>query len=188
MNPFNIDSSVNIHALAFIFDALRLGFAELQEWYTASGVFSGIPLRGLKPAEVMRTPSPHLFLDSSGKKVRFGYRHRMSSSNLHIWKGDHHSSDWPNNADSFVVKFTHSYGEEAHRLLAEAGHAPKLFYCGPPYALYPDLDVYRPIMDFFWHQQNVRTCETPENHLKALEASDPVPSSRSQCHWQQLDQ
>ncbi|KAI0739155.1 hypothetical protein C8Q80DRAFT_234232 [Daedaleopsis nitida] len=152
MDPYDIHSSANVDTLASIFHALRLGFEELRAWYT--GVFRGSLLRGVKLAELMHHPYPHVFLNSSGKKVRFGYSHQMSPPNLHIWYGDPHSSDWPNNADSFVVKFTQTYGEDVHRLLAEAGHAPNLFYCGPPYAACPELDVYRPItmviIEYFW--------------------------------------
>ncbi|KAI0694096.1 hypothetical protein C8T65DRAFT_58508 [Cerioporus squamosus] len=37
---------------------------------------------------------------------------------------------WPR----VVVKFAESYGADAHRLLEKAGYAPKLIYCGKPYA------------------------------------------------------
>ncbi|KAI0739156.1 hypothetical protein C8Q80DRAFT_1204517 [Daedaleopsis nitida] len=143
MDPYDILPSANVDTLASIFHALRLGFTDLREWYTR--VFSGSILLAVKASELMHTPSPDVFLDPSGKKVRFGYCHQMRSSNLRIWNGDPSSADWPNSVDSFIIKLMQTYGEDVHRLLAEAGHAPKLFYCGPPYAAFPDLDVYRPI-------------------------------------------
>ena len=37
-----------------------------------------------------------------------------------------------NPPQDIVIKFVNHYGERAHRLLAENGLAPKLFYCGSP--------------------------------------------------------
>ncbi|KAI0739132.1 hypothetical protein C8Q80DRAFT_232263 [Daedaleopsis nitida] len=152
MDPYDIHPSANVDTLACIFHALSLGLTDLREWYT--GVLGGSVMLRVKPAELMDAPSADVFLDSSGRKVRFGYCHPMLRSNLHVWNGDPSPDDWPNSVDSFIIKFTHDYGEDAHRLLAEAGHAPKLYYCGPPYAAFSDLDVYRPItmvvMEYSW--------------------------------------
>ncbi len=48
---------------------------------------------------------------------------------------------WPR----VVVKFAEWYGADAHRLLEKAGYAPKLIYCGTPYAAtfpgFSDMDM-----------------------------------------------
>ncbi|KAI0681582.1 hypothetical protein C8Q76DRAFT_804541 [Earliella scabrosa] len=138
MDPCDIRPSSVVDVLAGIFNALHLGLIHLRDWHHRDPY-----TRALEPRGIL-IPSPSAFLDSSGKRIRF----KCSSSilqNLYVWHSDPSPLDWHNRTDRFVTKFARTYGEDAHHLLAEADYAPTLVYCGPPYAAYPDLDVYQPI-------------------------------------------
>ncbi|KAI0738198.1 hypothetical protein C8Q80DRAFT_1207401 [Daedaleopsis nitida] len=131
-----IDILTTTDVLAHIFDALHLGLTDLKDRY-GRVVRSSILRVRVKISEITPKPPPRVFLDPSGKRIRFGYRHEVLPQSLHVWTGDLSPADWPNPNESLIINFRQNYGEDAHRLL----YAPKLFYCGPPYAAYPDLAV-----------------------------------------------
>ena len=120
-----LDSVLNethIEQVARIFYALRTNLEKLRSYY-----------ENLKPAANPPAPSRYFpcFTTYSydGKAVQFEYvgflEDGLDCITLRARTCTHPAQD-------IVVKFVDHYGERAHRLLAEIGLAPTLFYYGSP--------------------------------------------------------
>ncbi|KAJ6567373.1 hypothetical protein DFH09DRAFT_1156775 [Mycena vulgaris] len=72
-------------------------------------------------------PSPNSFI-SCGTPVHFEYLEALERDAACVTFLCRTQEDQPR---SVVVKFTQTYCPEAHKLLAQQGHAPELLYCGP---------------------------------------------------------
>jgi serine/threonine protein kinase len=108
--------------LTAISDALRTSLDKLRCYY--------LNLPSIPSVSARYFPSITAYRDrDSDKVVHFEYigflENDVSCTAIH-------ARTCAEPARDIVVKFVNRYGERAHRVLAEAGLAPKLLYCGPP--------------------------------------------------------
>ncbi|KAG8881817.1 hypothetical protein FRB99_004699 [Tulasnella sp. 403] len=110
------------------FLALRRSLVTLDTFYRTLPLYSPE-----NPDECLLFPRISQFPDSTGQMTEFRYIEKLGSSQaktafMCITTTDEH----------IVVKFVNQYNTEAHRLLADAHHAPRLLYAaeldGPPTA------------------------------------------------------
>ena len=120
-----LDSVLNesrITRVARIFYALRMSLDKLRCYY------KNLQLTDIPSVLACYFPSITAYRDGD-KVVFFEYvgflENDVSCTAIHA-----RTCTQP--AQHIVVKFVNRYGERAHQVLAEAGLAPKLLYCGPP--------------------------------------------------------
>ena len=120
----------HVFRLSQIFGALQLAVEDLGNYYDRVSKDPGIlPL-------VYNQPHPRFFPHPTGFMVengarpqwtKFEYIDACSSLPTNVtFIAKVKSSD-----QKLVVKFVERYGVQAHQLLADAGMAPRLLYCGP---------------------------------------------------------
>ena len=99
--------------------ALRESLAQLDTWYNT------IPhLPKLSPAQF--SPYPCQF-KKDGTLFKFEYQSPLAVD----MSCQAYLATLKNDSTQVVVKFVTVYGEEAHKVMADAGFAPKLLYYGP---------------------------------------------------------
>jgi hypothetical protein len=121
-----------VYQLARVFGSLRLSVAELDRYY---GQVSKDPTI---PALIFNEPHPRLFpyptkfeeyrpeANAGPKYTEFEYIDTFRADPTNVtFLAKVKSSD-----QELVVKLVDRYGVEAHQLLADAGMAPRLLYCG----------------------------------------------------------
>ena len=119
-DPFNSQKHVLV---ARLFTALKSAISSLSNYYNA--LDPNMPLR-----EPFIAVSPYPYITEYGPdKIKFTYTSRftldaLNDSHTLLYKAT--LDDIPNTR--IVVKFTHRYNAEAHRLLAAEGLAPRLHY------------------------------------------------------------
>ena len=119
-DPFNSQKHVLV---ARLFTALKSAISSLSNYYNA--LDPNMPLR-----EPFMAVSPYPYITEYGPdKIKFTYTSRftpdvLNDSHTLLYKAT--LDDIPNTR--IVVKFTHRYNAEAHRLLAAEGLAPRLHY------------------------------------------------------------
>ncbi len=121
--PLSALNSTTVQPFAHLLWVLRASVAHLQKWYHTLMVAPS-----LSQFHHRLHPSPNSFRDASGAEVKLNYlRPLQPHNNLFLALGR-----FPD-ARMFVVKFTPTYGSDAHRLLAREDLAPDLLYAGPVY-------------------------------------------------------
>ncbi|KAG0702543.1 hypothetical protein DFH29DRAFT_875082 [Suillus ampliporus] len=114
--------------VARVMHALRESVVQLKDWY--DGVFKHQePLYDLsRPVRHSRFfPTPDTYI-CDGNPVRFSYQEPLESYPSCVTYLAKTAGADPINV---VVKFVCEYGEDVHKVMAEAGFAPKLLYYGP---------------------------------------------------------
>ena len=99
--------------MAFSLDAFKNTLDSLEKYYTTLAI---------TPSTSMdRTlPYPTSYQDETGQQIGFTYRSRIRE--MFVFRASVDGSD----EATLCVKFTRKYSEEAHRFLADLGHAPPL--------------------------------------------------------------
>jgi len=118
--------------LARVFGSLRLAVAALDEYYGQVSRDSDIPALALNKPHPRFFPHPTRFkeyraeADAEPEWTEFEY--------IDIPRADPTNVTFVAKVKSLdrklVIKFVEQYGVEAHQLLADAGMAPRLLYCG----------------------------------------------------------
>ena len=118
--------------LARVFGSLRLALAALREYYDQVSRDSNIPPLVTNEPHPRFFPYPTRFkeyraeADAESEWTEFEY--------INIPRADPTNVTFVAKAKSsgrkLVIKFVEKYGVEAHQLLADAGMAPQLLYCG----------------------------------------------------------
>jgi len=118
--------------LARVFGSLRLAVAALDEYYGQVWEDPNIPSLVFNEPHPRFFPHPTRFkeyraeADVEPKWIEFEY--------IDIPRADHTNITFIGKVKSsdrkLVIKFVEQYGVEAHQLLADAGMAPRLLYCG----------------------------------------------------------
>lgn len=105
--------------------ALRESLLELKTYYT--NLFAD-DSPGFQP----NVPHPRFFpyptsCQADGHVVRWRYVRALESDSTCVT----YLAEMEKSLKLIVVKFVDRYGYDAHQFLANEGHAPKLWYCGP---------------------------------------------------------
>jgi len=125
-----------VYHLARVFASLRLAVEALDQYYDK--VFRATDIPALGPALASNQPHPRFFpyptrfqeyrtgLGSTAEYTDFEYLRPLHAAptNTTFLAKDKSSGQ------NLVIKFVDRYGVDAHQLLADAGMAPRLLYCG----------------------------------------------------------
>ena len=111
--------------LAGFVRALRNAFEELKRFYESSArpIPDPCGYRSNRYASINR-PFPYKDFYTKERPINFKYVSRLMQGAL-IFLAEH--TEPKANANPIVVKFTRTYSEDVHELLARAGFAPELF-------------------------------------------------------------
>ena len=125
-----------VYHLARVFASLRLAVKALDEYYDQ--VFQAPAIPALGPALASNQPHPRFFpyptrfheyrteLGSTPQDIDFEYIEPLHAAPTNIT----FLAKAKSSGQKLVIKFVDRYGVEAHQLLADAGLAPQLLYCG----------------------------------------------------------
>jgi hypothetical protein len=107
--------------VASLFQSLAAGLRTLDEFYRTIPV-----VRPSSPLAGRLFPHVSSYVDTEGE-VRFRYLSKLEghSPEKAVFKAKRERDHLP-----IVVKFAHRYNADAHRVLADKGLAPRLFYVG----------------------------------------------------------
>ena len=117
----SVPNDTQITQVARVFSALKTGVQNLRSYY-----------KGLPPNEISLSDSRYFpwittYRGDNGP-VQFKYLGYLENIPDCVTL---RARTWPEPGQNIVVKFVDRYGERAHRMLADKGLAPQLFYHGP---------------------------------------------------------
>ncbi|KAG9310575.1 hypothetical protein JVU11DRAFT_9130 [Chiua virens] len=116
---------VQFHRIARVFYALRESIEKLDLWYKS---LEAKPAwnPSVKEPHARFFPFPRTYLEG-GNPVEFEYQTPLEEDVSCV---TYRARTTGTNPKDIVVKFVTSYGEDAHRMMATAGYAPEILYCG----------------------------------------------------------
>ena len=133
----------SIRRVAQVLRALNQATEELERHYTGLKFEASSPYKsrgyfhhaGPPPPPVPSRPLPQSVVPPSfqeftvdSKTYMIGYEHHLSSASEAVFKGTI-TCDGDQASHAVIVKFTSTYCADAHRKLAEANRAPRLWFC-----------------------------------------------------------
>ena len=122
----------HIYRLARIFESLRFALAELDGYYSRVLQDPNIPALILNEPHPRFFPYPTKFreycAEANGAVTEFEYINAscMDPTNVSF------TARVKSSGQKLFIRFVEKYGAAAHQLLANAGMAPRLLYCGLP--------------------------------------------------------
>ncbi|RIB30445.1 hypothetical protein C2G38_2238221 [Gigaspora rosea] len=118
----NIRNEDQVNRIARLFQALRLAFARLRNFYNN--------LNLTLPGQIEQRYFPYLrSFKLDGRNVNFIYIEELEDNCIRtIWKA--RTTNMENNYD-IVVKFVKNYNITAQKICSERGYAPKILYQSP---------------------------------------------------------
>jgi hypothetical protein len=129
-DPYNDDK---LKSVTRMLTAVGDGISELEDFY------SKLTLRNPRPDPQRFFPFIRHYFDGD-RIVKFSYMAYLTRSHSKpIFLAKTEPVDGQKSGQDVVIKFVQRYNAEAHRILAEIGRAPELFYCSGEDANAPDL-------------------------------------------------